>query len=205
MESILEGEDAMDKGVADKSKKRKPDDANRDEGPPSGSNQGLKRKKTVKDVEPSKKAKDDMGNTNEPPIVNVKQKDWFKKPERPHTQEPNAFSINRLQISDLIQDIMVGPAYKLLKGTCRSYVKLKYNMEECYKALNDLLDWNNPEDMANNLELGYTSVMQRRKWSNLDKKWSHIMMKDIDRQFLERSLMRSLEKFVGGREYEEDL
>ncbi|GJT41873.1 hypothetical protein Tco_0941738 [Tanacetum coccineum] len=40
---------------------------------------------------------------------------------------------------------MVGLAYKLLKGTCRSYVELEYNMEECYKVLNDQLDWNNPE------------------------------------------------------------
>ncbi|GJS55155.1 hypothetical protein Tco_0628517 [Tanacetum coccineum] len=55
--SILEDEDAMDKGVVDKLNKRKPDDANRDEGPPARSNQGLKRKKTSKDVEPSKKAK----------------------------------------------------------------------------------------------------------------------------------------------------
>ncbi|GJX36902.1 hypothetical protein Tco_0248459 [Tanacetum coccineum] len=35
MESILKDEDAMDKGVADKSKKRKPDDVDRDEGPPA--------------------------------------------------------------------------------------------------------------------------------------------------------------------------
>nr|GFD19565.1 hypothetical protein [Tanacetum cinerariifolium] len=54
---ILEDEDSIDKGVIDKSKKRKPDDANRVKGPPVGSNQGLKRKKTSKDVEPSKKAK----------------------------------------------------------------------------------------------------------------------------------------------------
>ncbi|GJV57321.1 hypothetical protein Tco_1458326 [Tanacetum coccineum] len=33
MESILEDEDAMDEGVADKLKKRKPDDADKDEGP----------------------------------------------------------------------------------------------------------------------------------------------------------------------------
>ncbi|GKC33461.1 hypothetical protein Tco_1040755 [Tanacetum coccineum] len=59
--------------------------------------------------------------------------------------------------------------------------------------------------MANNLELRYSSVMPKRRWSNLDKKRSRIMVKDIDRQFLERRLMRSLEKFVGGREYEEDL
>ncbi|GJY32581.1 hypothetical protein Tco_0417050 [Tanacetum coccineum] len=36
MESILADEDAMDKGVADIQKKRKPDDADRDEDPPAG-------------------------------------------------------------------------------------------------------------------------------------------------------------------------
>ncbi|GJT63492.1 hypothetical protein Tco_1007025 [Tanacetum coccineum] len=60
------------------------------------------------------------------------------------------------------------------------------------------------KDMLNNLEMGYTSVIPRRRWSNLYKKWSHIMVKDIDCQLLERRLMRSLEKYVGGREYGED-
>ncbi|GJU73608.1 hypothetical protein Tco_1265013 [Tanacetum coccineum] len=58
--------------------------------------------------------------------------------------------------------------------------------------------------MANNLEMGYTSVMPRRRWSNLDKKRSRIMIKDIDHQLLDKRLMRSLEKFVGGRYYRED-
>ncbi|GKD35499.1 hypothetical protein Tco_1251008 [Tanacetum coccineum] len=61
------------------------------------------------------------------------------------------------------------------------------------------------KDMLNNLEMGYTSVMPRRRWSNLDKKWSRIMVKDIDHQLLERRSMRSLEKFASGREYGEDL
>ncbi|GKA22301.1 hypothetical protein Tco_0708263 [Tanacetum coccineum] len=61
------------------------------------------------------------------------------------------------------------------------------------------------KDMANNLKMGYTSVMPRRRWSNLDNKRSCIMIKDIDRQMLDRRLMRSLEKFVGGRYYGEDL
>ncbi|GJS09790.1 hypothetical protein Tco_0366586 [Tanacetum coccineum] len=52
--------------------------------------------------------------------------------------------------------------------------------------------------------IGYTSFSPRRRWSNLDKKWYRIMVKDIDHQLLERRLMRSLEKFVGGREYEEE-
>ncbi|GJT30436.1 hypothetical protein Tco_0910711 [Tanacetum coccineum] len=59
--------------------------------------------------------------------------------------------------------------------------------------------------MANNLEMDYTNVMPRRRWSHLDKKMSCIMIKDIDRQLLDRMLLRSLEKFVGGREYGEDL
>ncbi|GKA70247.1 hypothetical protein Tco_0776311 [Tanacetum coccineum] len=189
MKSILEDENAMDKGVVDKSKKRKPYDDDKNKGPPTGSVQGLKRKKTCKETKSSKKAKstgtskgttksqpkstgksaqaeetmfeakdtqglqnlgEDMGNTDETPIVNVDPKDWFKKPERPPTPDPewnecksvdnkptqkwlsdlakaekssktfndlmstpidfSAFVMNRLQISDLTQEILVGPA-----------------------------------------------------------------------------------------------
>ncbi|GJZ69480.1 hypothetical protein Tco_0633030 [Tanacetum coccineum] len=61
------------------------------------------------------------------------------------------------------------------------------------------------KDKANDLEMGYISFMPRRRQSRLDKKRSRIMIKDIDRQFLDKRLMRSLEKFVGDRYYEEDL
>nr|GFA12473.1 hypothetical protein [Tanacetum cinerariifolium] len=57
MDSILEDEDAMDEGVADKLKKRKHDDADKDEGPFARSDRGLKRQKIRKDTEPPKKAK----------------------------------------------------------------------------------------------------------------------------------------------------
>ncbi|GKC15838.1 hypothetical protein Tco_1012620 [Tanacetum coccineum] len=40
---------------------------------------------------------------------------------------------------------MVGPAFNLLKGTCKSRVELEYHFKECYKAVTDRLDWNNPE------------------------------------------------------------
>nr|GEX00569.1 hypothetical protein [Tanacetum cinerariifolium] len=43
MESILEDEDAMDEEVADKLKKRKHDNADKDEGPSAGSDRGLQR------------------------------------------------------------------------------------------------------------------------------------------------------------------
>ncbi|GJW31229.1 hypothetical protein Tco_0051261 [Tanacetum coccineum] len=60
-------------------------------------------------------------------------------------------------------------------------------------------------DMTANLRMGYNKAMPKRRWSHLDKTRSHIMVKEIDLQLWERRLMRSLEKFVGGRHYGEDL
>ncbi|GJT50357.1 hypothetical protein Tco_0976514 [Tanacetum coccineum] len=60
----------------------------------------------------------------------------------------SGFVINRLKIENLTQETLVGPAYYLLKGTCKSFVKLKYHFEEVYKAVNDRLNWNNPEGQA---------------------------------------------------------
>ncbi|GJW84604.1 hypothetical protein Tco_0157749, partial [Tanacetum coccineum] len=53
-------------------------------------------------------------------------------------------------------------------------------------------------DIANNLRMDY---LPKRKWSNLDRTRSRIMIKAIDQQLFERRLMRNLEKLVGGREY----
>ncbi|GJW96181.1 hypothetical protein Tco_0177989 [Tanacetum coccineum] len=55
VESILEDKDAMDEGVADKLKKRKPDDTDQDEGPFARLDPGLKRQRTSKGTETSKK------------------------------------------------------------------------------------------------------------------------------------------------------
>ncbi|GJS73008.1 retrovirus-related pol polyprotein from transposon TNT 1-94 [Tanacetum coccineum] len=52
---------------------------------------------------------------------------------------------NRLKIDNLTQAHLVGPVYKLTKGTYTSSIEFEYNMEECFKALTDILYWNNPE------------------------------------------------------------
>ncbi|GKA42712.1 hypothetical protein Tco_0735372 [Tanacetum coccineum] len=69
MESLIADEDAMDQEVADliKHKKRPHDDEDRDQDPPAGSNQRLKKRKTSKDAEPSKRSKStgsSKGNTS---------------------------------------------------------------------------------------------------------------------------------------------
>ncbi|GKB32445.1 hypothetical protein Tco_0871846, partial [Tanacetum coccineum] len=55
------------------------------------------------------------------------------------------YIINGLKISNLTQKTLLGPAFKLLKGTRTNYAELEYDFEECYKALSEKLDWNNPE------------------------------------------------------------
>ncbi|GJR48860.1 hypothetical protein Tco_1316963 [Tanacetum coccineum] len=57
----------------------------------------------------------------------------------------SAYVINHLKINNLTQEILVGPAFNLLKGSCKSFTELEYHFKECYKAVNDQLDWHNPE------------------------------------------------------------
>ncbi|GJX97985.1 hypothetical protein Tco_0355004 [Tanacetum coccineum] len=46
----------------------------------------------------------------------------------------SALVINRLKILKLTQEILVGLAFNLLKGTCKSITELEYHLEECSKA-----------------------------------------------------------------------
>nr|GEZ75744.1 hypothetical protein [Tanacetum cinerariifolium] len=69
--------------------------------------------------------------------------DWFQKHDKPLTpvcswNKSNLLTLNRLRngSAPLPKN---GPAFNLLKGTCKSFVKLEYHFEECYKAVNDPL------------------------------------------------------------------
>ncbi|GKB98786.1 hypothetical protein Tco_0984923 [Tanacetum coccineum] len=57
-------------------------------------------------------------------------------------------------------------------------------------------------DISLGIRMNY---LPKKKWSNLDKRRAWVMIQDIDKQLFQIMLMRNLEKFVGGREYEEDL
>nr|GEX68939.1 uncharacterized mitochondrial protein AtMg00810-like [Tanacetum cinerariifolium] len=57
----------------------------------------------------------------------------------------SAFLMNRLRVDTLTPELLAGPTYKLLKGSCKSLVELEYHLEEVYKATTDQLDWVNPE------------------------------------------------------------
>nr|GFD28115.1 hypothetical protein [Tanacetum cinerariifolium] len=57
----------------------------------------------------------------------------------------SAFLMNRLKVDTLTLELLAGPTYELMKGSCKSLVELEFFREEVYKATTDQLDWNNPE------------------------------------------------------------
>ncbi|GJZ66927.1 hypothetical protein Tco_0630167 [Tanacetum coccineum] len=197
-----------------------------DQDPTAGSDQGKKKKRKGKDIEPSKdkvqtdssskvktqskpSSTDKPMNAEEPlhesemdveepildDVVNEANQsqddaapkqgkpDWFKQPPRPPTPYPkwnkdknvndgpkqpwfndlvyakkdiltfnelmatpinfSKFAMNRLKLDKITKADLVGHVYKLLKGTCKSSIELEYNMDQCYDALMDQLDWTN--------------------------------------------------------------
>nr|GEX30195.1 RING-H2 finger protein ATL67-like [Tanacetum cinerariifolium] len=57
----------------------------------------------------------------------------------------SAFLMNRLKVDTLTPELLAGPTYELMKGSCKSLVELEFFLEEVYKVTTDQLDWNNPE------------------------------------------------------------
>ncbi|GKD64774.1 hypothetical protein Tco_1306882, partial [Tanacetum coccineum] len=57
----------------------------------------------------------------------------------------STFIMNGLKINNLTQETLLGPAFRLLKGTRSNYAELEYDFEECYNAPLEKLDWENPK------------------------------------------------------------
>ncbi|GKC42106.1 hypothetical protein Tco_1059828 [Tanacetum coccineum] len=77
----------------------------------------------------------------------------------------STYVMNNLKIDNLTQEHLVGLAFNLLKWTYKSHVELEYNFEECYKAITDQLDKNNPEGKEYQFDLSkpLPLIMEQRR------------------------------------------
>nr|GEX61279.1 hypothetical protein [Tanacetum cinerariifolium] len=57
--------------------------------------------------------------------------------------------MNRLGVDILTLNLLAGPTYELMRGSCNSLTELEYHLEEVYKVMMDQLDWVNPEGQHN--------------------------------------------------------
>ncbi|GJW93678.1 hypothetical protein Tco_0173350, partial [Tanacetum coccineum] len=118
---------------------------------------------TAEDLEEPAHPEFVIGDTEDKPDEETSQlPDWFKNrqnlllPIKEDTRESfnemmdtplhfSAFVMNRLKVDTLTPELLAGPTFELIKGSCKSLVELEYVFEEVYKATTDQLDWNNPE------------------------------------------------------------
>nr|GEW77020.1 hypothetical protein [Tanacetum cinerariifolium] len=86
------------------------------------------------------------------PIVQSSQHpEWFSQPKKPpspdHDWNKTLPAVHgSIQLVDtLTPELLAGPTYNLVKGSCKSLIELEYHLEEVYKATTDQLDWVNPK------------------------------------------------------------
>ncbi|GJW48827.1 hypothetical protein Tco_0080473 [Tanacetum coccineum] len=108
---------------------------------PRSSRKSVQSEELVFKVANSDMPHDQEGNLGDhedkPRQETASRSDWFKKP--PPTQEPTDPDWNVGKTNK------EGPAFRLFKGTRSNYAELEYDFEECYKALSEKLDWENPK------------------------------------------------------------
>ncbi|GJX03623.1 hypothetical protein Tco_0189539 [Tanacetum coccineum] len=116
----------------------------------------------VADLDMLQDQEENLGNDDEDPKEKIPQlgqnQSWLmtlasstEKPSKTFNElmstpiDFSAFIMNGLKINNLTYEPLLGPAFRLLKGTHSNYAELEYNFEECYKALSEKLDWENPK------------------------------------------------------------
>ncbi|GKC65076.1 hypothetical protein Tco_1097674 [Tanacetum coccineum] len=108
---------------------------------------------TVKDLEePTHQEFETRVTKDQPNEKTFQHPNWFQKPAKPPT--PNR-DWNKtlpddhgpLKVDTLTPELLTGPTFELMKGSCKSLVELEYFLEEVYKATTDQLDWINPEGL----------------------------------------------------------
>nr|GEZ46924.1 hypothetical protein [Tanacetum cinerariifolium] len=70
------------------------------------------------------------------------------------------FLMNRLKVDTLAPELLAGPTYELMKGSCKSLVELEFLLKEVYKATIDQLDWVKPEGASSRK---YTTSVTKTK------------------------------------------
>nr|GEY25162.1 retrovirus-related Pol polyprotein from transposon TNT 1-94 [Tanacetum cinerariifolium] len=137
-------------------KRRQDDDVDKDEEPSAGPDQGSKRRKEGKEPE-SKPPSLDRDWNKTVPAVHRSIQPWISElAKQADTRSSfnelmdtpmdlSNFLINRLKVDTSTSELLAGPTYELMKGSCKSLVELEYHLEEVFKATTDQLDWVNPE------------------------------------------------------------
>nr|GEU95317.1 hypothetical protein [Tanacetum cinerariifolium] len=157
--------------------KRAREDNDKDQDPSSGLKRGTKRRKSSKEAEPlkglkskeSRSSNSSKGTKSQPKSSDDQlddevalKHDWFQKPNKPPTldrawnkSKSIEFKPPHKWISNISKARQPPRTFNELlsilstsQRSCKSFIELEYHFEECYKAINNRLDWHNPKGHA---------------------------------------------------------
>nr|GFA75060.1 hypothetical protein [Tanacetum cinerariifolium] len=138
-------------------KRRRDDNEDKDEEPFVGPDRGSKRRGEGKEPGPQKPPSLDRDWNKTLPAIHRSIQPWISKlAKQADTRssfnelmdtplDVSNFIMNRLRVDTLTPELLAGPTYDLVKGSCKSVMELEYHLEKVYKATTDQLDWVNPE------------------------------------------------------------
>ncbi|GKE22231.1 hypothetical protein Tco_1433743, partial [Tanacetum coccineum] len=143
----------LKKILIDKIEKMKRKNKDKDEDHSAGSDRGLKKIKLIKDAEPTigPKNKDSMFGSSKGTKSQPKSSGKSIQSEEPVFEMSQGMRLpldvtGSRNLHHLKNPLtLTGPTFKLLKGTRSNFAELEYDFEECYKALSEKLDWENPK------------------------------------------------------------
>nr|GFB28778.1 hypothetical protein [Tanacetum cinerariifolium] len=137
-------------------KRRREDDDQ--EGPFAGSDRGSKRQKegeepvqTTCQMEEPPHPVFETGADDQPIVQTSQHPEWQTDARSSFNELLDTpidffnFIMHWLNVDTLTPDLLAGPTYELIRGSCTSLTELEYHLEEVYKATMDQLDWVNPE------------------------------------------------------------
>nr|GEX24587.1 hypothetical protein [Tanacetum cinerariifolium] len=112
---------------------------------------------TYGDMVTLKRRRDDKDKDEEPFIEDPREsfKELMDTPSN-----FTSFVMNRLKVDTLTPELLVGPTFELMKGSCKSLVELEYFLEEAYKGTTNQLNRNNPKGQQYPHDLHYGHI----KW-----------------------------------------
>ncbi|GKD29096.1 hypothetical protein Tco_1239874, partial [Tanacetum coccineum] len=120
---------------------------------------------------------------------------WHRNPSRPPTPyrtqssfneflatpiDFSAFIMHRLKIDNLTQEVLTGPTYDLIKGSCKNVVELEYHLEEVFKATNDRLDWHNPKGKPYPHDLSKPLPLIQNRQGRQVIPWDYFINNDLE-------------------------
>nr|GEZ76561.1 hypothetical protein [Tanacetum cinerariifolium] len=126
-------------------KRRRDDDDDQGEGPSAVSDRGSKRQREGKEPESTRAPLETATRSAGSDLA--KQAD-SRSSFNELLDTPLDFSnfiMNQLGVDTLTLELLAGPTYELMRGSCNSLTELEYHLEEVYKAMTDQLEWVNPE------------------------------------------------------------